>query len=301
MQIWTLFLSIALIRNWGVADRGTISEVSDETFELLISGGHMPDNHRLSRHVVSIRTLHYVQYRGDNHFCSGTLVSSRVVLTAAHCLTDRYKASMNPRGIRVVFGHIDRLAAYTKEDSRRVNRIMVHPNFNRFKENDLALIRLSERVPSHNHNVRPIMLRKSADLTLGSSCVTLGWGQVYLHGPYSDELLYLDVIIRNHSLCNEHVQWYNSKDSICVEPDAEGEVCAGDMGGPLICRGALAGLIGGSLGCSGGKAMRFISYAAYRGWIDTNIRYLTRSGVGLNSIGLWIVLMTQIVLQIVLH
>ncbi|KAH8269527.1 hypothetical protein KR018_005824, partial [Drosophila ironensis] len=256
-------------------DRGPISDLSDETFELLINGGHKPDSHRWSRHVVSIRTLNYVEAHGDNHFCSGTLIGSRAVLTAAHCLTDRYKASMNPRGLRVVFCHVGRLENFSKEQSRRVDKIVIHPKYERYKRNDVAIIRLIKRVPTENHDVVPILLRKKANISIGAECVTMGWGQIYQHGPYSDELLYMDVIVSAHSLCKKHVANYNQEENICVAPDLEGEYCAGDTGGPLICRGALAGIIGGALGCAGGKAMKFVSFPKFKTWIEDTVRELT--------------------------
>jgi len=89
MQILTvLCLGLVLSRSLSEAELGVIGDISDETFEMLISGGYKPKSNRLSRHVVSIRTHNYVRHRGDNHFCSGVLVSSRAVLTAAHCLTE---------------------------------------------------------------------------------------------------------------------------------------------------------------------------------------------------------------------
>jgi len=98
------------------------------------------------------------------------------------------------------------------------------------------------------------------------------------HGPYSDELLYLDVIIRPPSLCQKHDGSFTSDHYVCTEPVGEGQTCAGDMGGPLLCNGALLGLIGGHQGCAGGKAMKFVSFLYYKDWITTTIKSLSDCG-----------------------
>ncbi|EDX08543.1 chymotrypsin-2 [Drosophila simulans] len=279
MQILTVFLGLILTTSLSKADLSVIGDISDETFEMLISGGYKPKSNRLSRHVVSIRTKNYVRHRGDNHFCSGVLVSSRAVLTAAHCLTDRYKASMNPRGIRVVFGHITRLAVYDDSDFRSVDRLVVHPEYERYKKNDLAILRLSERIQSSNHDVLPLLMRKTANVTYGDTCITLGWGQIYQHGPYSNELVYLDVILRPPSLCEKHYDTFTADHNVCTEPVGDSMNCAGDMGGPLLCKGALFGLIGGHMGCAGGKAMKFLSFLYYKDWILVTIQSMSDCGV----------------------
>lgn len=86
---------------------------------------------------------------------------------------------MNPRGLRVIFGHINRLAAHDDRNSRRVDQIMVHPRYERYKTHDVAILRLTERIPSNNHDVAPLIMRKEANLSESVQCVTMGWGQIY--------------------------------------------------------------------------------------------------------------------------
>lgn len=87
----------------------------------------------------------------------------------------------------------------------------------------------------------------------------------------------MDVEMSKPSWCVENIDDFDQRESVCVKPIKEGEFCAGDMGGPLICRGALAGIIGGSLGCAGGKALKFVSFLKYRKWIEDNVRAMTAS------------------------
>ncbi|KAH8284936.1 hypothetical protein KR054_003025, partial [Drosophila jambulina] len=295
MKFW--FLWLTLLRYSVRAEHGVVADVSDETFEFLISGGYNANENRWSRHMVSIRTLSYLESFGDNHFCAGILISSRAVLTAAHCLTDRYKATLKPRGIQVVFGHMKRLDPYNKEsDSRTADRLMVHPDYERYKKNDLAIIRLDERIPRYNSDVQPVLMRRKANLTANNTCVTMGWGQLYQHGPYSDEILFLNVKIGSISDCKK-TSTYNEGD-ICVHHDNTGEVCAGDMGGPLICQGALAGIIAGTVGCSEGKSIRFVSFPYYKDWIEKTIYDFRNGGftISMNILLLWCWIGTQLYL-----
>ncbi|XP_022231673.2 ovochymase-1 [Drosophila obscura] len=182
---------------------------------------------------------------------------------------------MNPRALLIVFGNTRRLGFYELEECRRVDRLVLHPDYKRYKENDLAVLQLSKRIPSNMINVRPMLMRHRSRVTVGMHCITMGWGQVYPHGPYSNLILSLDVVIRNHSFCEGKVSSYNSRGHLCAEPDASGEFCPGDMGGPLICRDWLAGIIGGSNLCEGGNAMKFTNYSYHEKWIKTTVLKLT--------------------------
>ena len=72
------------------------------------------------------------------HACTGTLITNRIVLTAAHCVFDTGL-------IGVGYGD-DQL--YDKTPMRRVSAVWKHPRFsNKQKVNDIGLLLLSDALP----------------------------------------------------------------------------------------------------------------------------------------------------------
>ncbi|KAM8712836.1 hypothetical protein ACLKA7_013207 [Drosophila subpalustris] len=256
--------------------RGTFGRAKDDKFQMMIAGGILPQNAPYVRNLVSIRALDYIEYMGDNHFCTGVIMSSKTVLTAAHCVTDIHKSVTHQRGLLIVFGSISRLDTYGTAESRRVDKIVVHRSYKRYKKYDVAILRLAERIPLNSRSVKPVTQRKRFSAEVGMHCTTLGWGQVYPHGPYANEIMYLDVIIREPEYCS-HLKHFTMESNICAEPQAEGQVCPGDMGGPLMCLDYLCGIIGGSVGCQGQRAIKFVNFSLVQAWVDETVKSLKGS------------------------
>ncbi|XP_015588121.1 chymotrypsin-2 [Cephus cinctus] len=197
------------------------------------------------------------------HFCGGTLISSDIVLTAAHCV-DSFAANE----VNVVTGS-DSLAKGGQYHG--VKNIIYHANYSAGAvsswENDIALVKLSTEAPV---SARQAPASVGVDYVTGNTSAALsGWGRV-IHPGYSLPTALQSVNLT--ILSNEECQAYHSltihDTHICAFSTYGEGVCSGDSGGGLIVDGAVVGITSWARLCAVGVPDVYTRVSSFVDWID---------------------------------
>ncbi len=164
-------------------------------------------------------------------YCSGVLINSSWILTAAHCVDGK-----SPEEIEVAVGIYD-LTSFA--GSRiGVQNIHMHPGYSTTTlTNDIALLELKQ--PSSQPTITLYSGRSQenipADL-LGKTLTALGWG--WANGPsgfyYPEKLRQVDLPVVDQAKCGNIYHISLEPSQICAGYYDGKDVCNGDSGGPLV-------------------------------------------------------------------
>ncbi|XP_072359756.1 plasminogen [Scyliorhinus torazame] len=205
------------------------------------------------------------------HFCGGTLIDTKWVLTAKHCL----ERSSNPSAYKVYLGIYRDSALETSRQIINVDKIVLGPN-----RNDIALLRL-KRPAILNDKVALICLpTKGYILPSEAECYVTGWGET--QGTGGEGLLKeAGFPVIENKVCNrpEYLNGRVKSNELCAG-NIEGAVdsCQGDSGGPLVCPNSegsyiLQGVTSWGLGCA--RRMKpgvYVRVSFFIDWIKNTMR-----------------------------
>ncbi|AXG77315.1 serine protease [Streptomyces paludis] len=157
--------------------------------------------------------------------CGGSLYSSTVVLTAAHCVG----ATGNNTSITATAGVVD-LQSSSAVTSRST-KIYRAPGYNGYGK-DWALIKLATPINLPTLNIATTTAYNTGTFTVA------GWGAAVEGGAQQRYLLKASVPYVSDATCNS-ASWYNgaviTTDEICAGYAAGGtDTCQGDSGGPMF-------------------------------------------------------------------
>lgn len=181
--------------------------------------------------------LAFVAYRGagGSAGCTGTVVASNVVLTAAHCVVDEASgAPYSPAGFRVVTGSVEWEAGERVVST--VAAVAVDPEYQPSGERahwaDAALLQLSKPVTA-----LPVRLASSEAWGPGSAALMAGWGKTAAsEATPASVLQYGSTAVQSPTYCAGQANHFDPAGQLCVldAPAHLHAACSGDSGGPLL-------------------------------------------------------------------
>ncbi len=174
----------------------------------------------------------------DGQFCGGSLIDSKWIVTAAHCLFDGNGNKLNPSIINVLLGTHDLTDGGIRMG---INRYIIHPDYNPSRNSselgsDIALIELKQSIDLPTIEIA----EDSEDLT-GKDVFALGWGYQYFTNDRYDgapeKLQQVSIPIISNQECNDAYSTYGfniTEDMLCAGVKIYKNGSVGDSGGPLV-------------------------------------------------------------------
>ncbi|MGA0945599.1 MAG: S1 family peptidase, partial [Candidatus Nanopelagicales bacterium] len=194
------------------------------------------------REPVGAEVSSLVYIRASGSICSGTLVDTTRVITAAHCV-DRLAATAvtvgwTPTGVLPATVYVP------------VTAIAVHPDYDSATfVNDIAVLSLTFPIAGASPMALANPAQSRASLKAGASVNSAGFGYTSSRGPLSDRARVADLTVIPHRVCADDEATYdiggvtflglgiNTATAVCaigvkVGTDLIIDTCQGDSGGP---------------------------------------------------------------------
>jgi trypsin len=210
-----------------------------------------------------------IQRTSGSHFCGGSLIAPKFVLSAGHCVIG------SADKMKIVIGSQSNSASASTAEVHKVVKITRNPDYDSNAiSHDYSVWELDK--PS---KFEPVALTESLSdphhVAIDNESMTLGWGTTSESGSLSKTLMEVKVPLVSTEDCKAAYPDQIDETMICAGLKEGGkDSCQGDSGGPLVVNDAdgkevLVGVVSWGEGCARPDKYGVYSDVGFaREWID---------------------------------
>ncbi|CAH1955474.1 unnamed protein product [Acanthoscelides obtectus] len=183
---------------------------------------------------------------GENKYpCTGSIISSRVILTAAHCAlakAENFKLYAIRIGEWMTDTDIDcgdEFCGLPVQDIP-ISHVIVHPGYQRHTfQNNIALIVLKNKI-NYTVTAQPICLPESWSVTSNNG-ILVGWGKTagQTVTPLYQQVLHLPIVsVQECERVYGRTLPVSLEENVCAGGEVGNDACSGFGGAPLVVKHA---------------------------------------------------------------
>lgn len=246
-----------------------------------VADGQEVEDKSLYPYIVAVNLADHI----TRTHCGGTILKHTWIMTAAHCVVDRYDRVYNTDQIVIIITLLDFQDLKKPMNKHKytydVREFFIHPRYDPHTVvNDIALIELEEpiRFDEDNHEVTLPEVHCEPH-KMYDECQVLGWGDFYdEEDAHSHTLHVVTVPLTDNDKCRRLLGNNVGKitdDHVCSFYAGGGRgACFGDSGGPLMCARRQVGIVSWATSCTEpGSPVVYVRVDKYLDWIYDLIDY----------------------------